>query len=267
MVQVKGVSVSQACRVIGLDRKSYRYEPKLKKDDEMIKRLLQEKARQYPRYGFKKIFGLLRQEGLAFNHKRAHRIYCELKLNLKRKPKKRLAPRTKQTLHQPAQLNESWSLDYMSDAFMHGRRFRTANVIDDCNREGLSILASTSLPSTRITQWLDNIAAWRDYPNKIRVDNGPENISSHFQKWAKKHNIEIIYIQPGKPAQNGYIERFNRSYREAILDSYLFNTIREVQRLTDEWLDHYNNERPHEALRNMTPRQYAQALQGGNSNC
>lgn len=267
MVASKGVSINQACRVMGLDKKSYHYEPKLKDDEEMIKTLLLKKAHQYPRYGFKKLFGLLRQEGYNFNHKRIHRIYCELKLNLKRPAKKRLAPRTKKTLEQPKSLNTSWSLDYMSDALMQGRRFRTANLIDDCNREALSILASTSLPATRITRWLDDIAAWRGYPDKIRVDNGPENISGHFQRWAKEHNIEIIYIQPGKPAQNGYIERFNRSYREAILDSYLFTTIAQVQSLTDKWLNHYNNERPHEALKNMTPRQYAEALLEQNSSC
>lgn len=231
----------------------------------MIKALLLEHAYQYPRYGFKKLFGLMRLDGHEFNHKRVYRVYCELKLNLKRKPKKRLAPRTKKVLRQPVTLNDSWSLDYMSDALTFGQRFRTANVIDDCNREALSILASTSLQSTRITRWLDNIAAWRGYPKRIRVDNGPENISKHFQQWACEHGIDIIYIQPGKPAQNAYIERFNRTYREAILDSYLFNNIREVQQLTDQWLRHYNDERPHEALKNMTPRQYAQVLSSENS--
>lgn len=232
----------------------------------MIADFLRSSARQYPRYGFKKLFGLLRQAGHKFNHKRVHRIYCELKLNLARKSKKRLAPRTKQTLLQPANLNDCWSLDYMSDALMNGRRFRTANIIDDCNREALGILASTSLPSTRITFWLDNIASWRGYPRAIRVDNGPENIARHFQEWADKHNIEIKYIQPGKPAQNGYIERFNRTYREAILDSYLFENTIQVQRLTDEWLAHYNDERPHEALKNLSPRQYARQLSVENSN-
>lgn len=202
-----------------------------------------------------------------FNHKRVYRNYCELKLNLKRRPKKRLAPRTLQTLIQPEQLNKCWSLDYMGDALMTGRQFRTANVIDDCNREGLGISVSFSLPSRRITKWLDRIAAVRGYPDSIRVDNGPENVSHFFQEWAQKHNIEIKFIQPGKPAQNGYIERFNRSYREAILDPYLFKDISQVQKLTDEWLTHYNEERPHEALNNLTPRQFAKKLCVGNSIC
>ena len=160
---------------------------------------------------------MIRNQGYCFNHKRVRRIYCELKLNLKIKPRKRLAPRTKVTLEEPKQVNQCWSLDYMSDALMNGNKFRTANVIDDCNRGALGILASSSLPSARITRWLDRLAEKHGYPDRIRVDNGPENLSKHFQQWAKGRNIEIQYIQPGKPAQNAYIERFNRTYREAVI--------------------------------------------------
>lgn len=226
----------------------------------MIKTTLQRLARKYPRYGFKKVFNLIRAQGLAYNHKRVHRLYCELKLHVRVKPKKRLAPRTKVTLVQPRQLNHCWSLDYMSDALDNGRRFRTANVIDDCNREGIGILAAYSLPAMRITQWLERLAAHRGYPTHIRVDNGPENVSKHFVNWATQHNIKVDYIQPGKPAQNGYIERFNRSYREAVLDMFLFQDIQHVQKLTDAWLKHYNGERPHEALNHLTPWAFAKQI-------
>lgn len=226
----------------------------------MIKSLLKELSTQFPRYGFKKLFGMIRDRGYLFNHKRVYRLYCDLKLNLKQKPKKRLTPRTKVKLAQPDRLNVCWSLDYMSDSLFYGRRFRTANVIDDCNREGIGILAAFSLPSTRITRWLDQLAEARGYPSKIRVDNGPENISTHLRKWAENHDITLQFIQPGKPAQNGYIERFNRSYREAVLDMYLFKNLKEVQRLTDRWLKHYNTERPHEALNNQSPLAYAKRL-------
>jgi putative transposase len=262
-----GASIERACRILNMNRKSYYYKAKLKEDDVMIQKLLKELAALHPRYGFKKMFALIRKLGHLFNHKRVYRNYCKLKLNLKRRPKKRLAPRTLQKLVQPERPNICWSLDYMSDALMTGRRFRTANVIDDCNREGLGINVSFSLPSRRITKWLDRIAESRGYPSAIRVDNAPENISKHFQEWAQSHSIEIKFIQPGKPAQNGYIERFNRTYREAILDLFLFKNIGQVQRLTDEWLQHYNDQRPHEALDNLTPRQMAKKLQAGNSIC
>ena len=193
---------------------------------------------------------------MTFNHKRIYRAYCDLKLNLKIKPKKRLAPRTKVQLTHPSKPNLCWSLDYMSDSLSHGRRFRTANIIDDYNREVLGIKVAYGLPAKQLTLWLEQIAETRGYPQQIRVDNGPENISKHFMAWASSRGIHIKYIQPGKPAQNAYIERFNRSYREAVLDMYLFRSIGEAQRLTNCWFKHYNQERPHEALGFMTPQQY-----------
>jgi putative transposase len=240
------------------------YQSKKKKDDDMIECFLKATATQYPQYGFRTLFGMLRNLGYRFNHKRVKRIYCKLKLNLKRKPKKRLAPRTAKTLHVPTKPNDTWSLDYMSDALSFGRRFRTANVIDDHRRECLGIKINFSLPSTSITDWLDQIADERGFPKVIRVDNGPENISSHLKNWAKTKGIDMLYIQPGKPAQNAYIERFNRTYREAILDQYVFDNLKEVRILTEEWLEHYNHERPHQAL-GMQPPILKRAVKRENS--
>ena len=245
-----------------MDRKLFYYTEKLKEEDAMIKSQLLNLSKRYVRYGFKKLFNMLRQLGYPWNHKRVYRNYCELKLNIRRKPKKRLAGRTKQVLDQPEHANICWSLDYMSDQLSTGKRFRTANLIDDYNREGLGINVAFSLPAKRITRWLDDIAQWRGYPKSIRVDNGPENISSEFSKWAKIHHIEIKFIEPGKPAQNGYIERFNRSYREEILDLYLFQSLRQAQQLTDKWLHHYNGNRPHESLNFLTPLQFAGLAKG-----
>lgn len=222
----------------------------------MLKKQLIELSTQHPRYGFKMLFHLLREQGCPYNHKRVHRIYCELGLNLKIKPKKRLAPRTAVTLTSPAQCNQCWSLDYMSDSLTNGRRFRTANVIDDCHRGCLGILTSFSLPAKRITRWLGQLAEKHGYPKTIRVDNGPENLAKDFKEWADTHDVDIQYIQPGKPAQNAYIERFNRSYREAVLDMYLFRNLKEVRQLTNEWLKHYNEERPHAALGYVPPIKY-----------
>lgn len=267
LIAIHGVSVSQACRAAAIDRKTFSYQPKKKTGDAMIENLLKNYSAQHPIYGFQKLFNLIRQKNYLFNHKRVYRIYCDLRLNLKIKPKKRLAPRTKIKLKQPENMNQCWSLDFMSDALTNGRRIRTANVIDDCNRSALGILVSFSLKSKRITRWLDQLALSRGYPNRIRVDNGPENISHHFQAWAKQHNIFIQYIQPGKPAQNAYIERFNRTYREAVLDMYLFRNIQEVQNITDTWLKHYNEERPHESLNNQSPMNFIKQLNQNFSIC
>jgi putative transposase len=243
-----------------LSRSSFSYKAKVS-DDSQIKQKMLDLADKHKRYGFRKIFHLLKKSGLPWNHKRVYRIYCELKLNLKRKPKKRLPVREKIALNQPAHMNHTWSLDYMSDVLISGKRFRTANVIDDHNREVLGIKASSSLPAKRITEFLDDIALLRGYPKELRMDNGPENISRVMKQWAQDHNVALKFIEPGKPAQNGYIERFNRTYREEILDMYLFRNIDEVQQLTDQWMREYNSERPHHSLGNLTPCEYV----GGNN--
>jgi len=219
----------------------------------MIKNKLLMLSAKHPHYGFQTLFGLLRAMGHCWNHKRVRRIYCDLSLNLKRKPKKRLAPRTAQVLNVPASAKHTWSIDFMHDVLSHGRRFRTMNVIDDYRRQCLGIKIAFSLPSTATTRHLDEIACVHGYPTFIRLDNGPEHIATHFKDWAESHNITLRFIQPGKPAQNAYIERFNRTYREAILDMYIFDNLQEVKRLTNQWIKHYNFERPHQALGMQPP--------------
>jgi putative transposase len=149
-----------------------------------------------------------------------------------------------------------WSMDFMSDSSRNQRRFRTFNVIDDLNREALGIDMAVSLPAGRITRYLDKLVGYHGYPLKIRVDNGPEFTGKTFIDWAKSHGITLDNIQPGSPYQNGYIERFNRTYRTEVLDLYLFNNLAQARRITEEWLTIYNTERPHEALSNMTPLEY-----------
>ena len=174
--------------------------------------------------------------------------------HLKRKPKKRLPARTARTLVVPEQMNQTWSLDFMSDALSNGRAFRTLNVIDDFNREALWIEVDTSLPAERVVRVLEQLLEWRGKPASIRMDNGPELISQRLESWAKEKNIALLHIQPGKPAQNAYIERFNRTYREDVLDAYLFDDLEEVRTITESWLEDYNTIRPHEALQGLPPR-------------
>ena len=184
-----------------------------------------------------------------------------MELNKRVKPKKRLPARNAVALVQPIKSNVCWSIDFMCDVLSNGRRFRTLNIIDDYNREAILIKPGMSLPATYVTRFIDQVASTRGYPNIIRVDNGPEFISNIFKKWADQNNIFIQYIQPGKPAQNSFIERFNRTYREDILDMYIFENISEVSEITNKWVRFYNSERPHESLGNRTPSGYA--LAGG----
>ena len=158
---------------------------------------------------------------------------------------------------QPDTANLSWSLDFTSDSLASGRAFRTLNVIDDFNREVLWIEVDTSLPTVRVIRTLEMIASWRGYPKKIRLDNGPEFISKKLAQWAIDHEVELAFIQLGKPTQNAYVERFNRTYREDVLDAYIFSSLQEVRDITEEWMESYNTTRPHEALGNLSPFQYA----------
>jgi putative transposase len=252
-----GASERQACRTVQLSRCAYRYQAK-KMADEPIAQELRQLAEKQPRWGCGKMSDYLRnQEGHAWNHKRIRRVYRALSLHLKRKPKKRLPARAPQILAAPDQRNQTWSLDFMSDALSTGRTFRTLNVIDDFNREALWIEVDTSLPAERVVRILEQLIGWRGKPVSIRMDNGPELISQCLECWAKEKHIELLHIQPGKPAQNAYIERFNRTYREDVLDAYLFDDLQEVRYITETWLEDYNTIRPHEALQGVSPRQFA----------
>jgi putative transposase len=256
VIKTHGLSERQACRMLKLSRSVYRYRGLPAKDEDLTNMLLRI-AEQQPRWGFKKMSQYLRNQGYPWNHKRIHRVYCELGLHIRVKPRKRLPMRTPRPLVPPQIANQSWSLDFMSDSLLNGRSFRTLNILDDFNREGLWIEVDTSIPAERVLRVLDMLALWRGYPEQLRLDNGPELISKAMANWAAQHQVRLAFIQPGKPAQNAYIERFNRTYREAVLDAYLFSSIEEAQAISEDWLEEYNAIRPHDALGGLPPYQYA----------
>ena len=251
-----GISERRVCRILDLSRCVYRYQAK-KMDDDQIEQELRHLAERKPRWGYGKMIDYLKNQGYGWNHKRIYRVYCDLALNLRPKPKKRLPARIAQVLAQPAQADQSWSLDFMSDSLSNGRAFRTLNILDDFNREALWIEVDTSLPAERVIRVLEMLLIWRSAPRQIRMDNGPELISHRLAAWAKEHHIELAHIQPGKPAQNAYIERFNRTFREDVLDAYLFNSLEEVRQIVEPWIEEYNLLRPHEALQGLSPHQFA----------
>ena len=194
-------------------------------------------------------------KGHRWNHKRVYRIYRELELNLRIKPRKRIVRERPEPLAVPETINQCWSMDFMHDQLSDGRSFRLFNVIDDFNREALAIDIDLSLPSERVIRALDQIIEWRGQPKAIRCDNGPEYLSGALQEWSTRKNIRIDYIQPGKPQQNAYIERFNRTVRYDWLTQTLFGSIEEVQDAATRWLWTYNNERPNMGLGGITPMQ------------
>lgn len=247
------VSTALACKACCVSRSAYYYRPKLRPGDKEIQSVLTVLATKHIRWGFDKMMLKLKQDGYGWNHKRVYRIYCEMGLNLRIKPKKRFPSREAKSLFQPLARNICWSMDFMSDSLYTGRRFRMLNVIDDYNRESLLIEPSFSLPANRVIQLLTELCEIRGYPEMIRVDNGPEFISNTFKQWAEEQGILIHHIEPGKPAQNAFIERFNKSYRTEVLDINWFTNLSEVKRLTQSWREIYNLQRPHESLAGFAP--------------
>ena len=255
------IPVCRACKLTGLPRSQFYY--KSLKDDSQVIDALQKLSSDHPTYGFRKLFAYLRRDGREWNHKKVYRVYRELKMNRRRKGKRRLPARIKQPLAQPPGINESWSMDFMSDSLVDGRKIRTLNIIDDCNREALAIEVDTSISAKRVIRVLKWLIAWRGKPKVIRVDNGPEFTSKDFELWCREQGIVIQYIQPGRPMQNGFIERFNGSYRREVLDAYVFFELYEVRKLTAEWIEEYNYRRPHEGLNNATPKEWLERFRSG----
>lgn len=255
-VQEKGVAIKLACEAFQVSQTCYRYQPKRKAENDVIANWLIRLTENRRNWGFGLCYLYLRNvKGFPWNHKRIYRIYKALELNLRIKPKKRLCREVPQALSVPEEINEVWSLDFMHDQLTDRRPFRLLNVIDDFNREALGIEVDFSLPAERLIRALEQIISWRGKPKIIRCDNGPENISGAVQTWASRRGIRIEYIQPGKPQQNAYIERFNRTVRYDWLAQQLFDTIDEVQDQATRWMWHYNHERPNMALGGITPNQ------------
>lgn len=242
--------------------RSAHYKPRmnLAQRDGAVVNALQTVVESNHRWGFWKCYGALRLAGQSWNHKRVHRVYCKLRLNLPRRTKRRVPKRIKQPLLAPETLNQTWAIDFMHDRLYDGRCFRTFNVIDESNREGLGIEISPSLPSTRVIAMLEQLIMQHGKPARIRCDNGPEFTSLALTHWCTEQGIELQYIQPAKPAQNAFMERFNRTYRTEVLDAYVFESLADVRELTEEWLVTYNTKRPHDSLGRVPPRTYLPRL-------
>jgi putative transposase len=217
---------------------------------------LNQNVSEHPQEGFWLSFYRMRNQGAWWNHKRVFRVYQTMGLSLRRKKKKRLPARVKEALQVPQTMNNTWSVDFVSDALTNKRKFRTFNVMDDYNREALHVEVDFSLPSRRVVYVLNRLTKMKGLPKKIRMDNGPEFIAKILNDWSRLKGIKFHFIQPGKPTQNAFIERLNRTYRESVLDAYMFDNLMEVRDQTDIWMKDYNYHRPHSALGYKSPKQY-----------
>ena len=261
LTEVHARPLRRSCECVGLSRAAW-YRPPLDwtvKDAEIIAALAQ-LVEANPSRGFWKYRKRLRKLQPMWNHKRIYRVYKAMNLNLRRTAKRRLPKRERVPLYVPKLADRVWSADFVSDALACGRRFRTFNIVDDFNREVLHIEVDTSINSMRLVRIFEQLQRNHGLPQVLRTDNGPEFLGEAFVQWAKANGMAIQYIQPGKPNQNAYIERFNRTFREELLDRHMFTRLEDVREAVYWWMIEYNEERPHDSLGDMTPIEYRQHI-------
>lgn len=249
------VSERRACELNAMDRSSYRYEPQADRDGELREKLI-ELARQKPRWGYRRLGVLLQRQGILVNHKRLWRIYQEAGLGVRRRERKHVE-RGKAGMPLLSRPNEEWSIDFISDALANGRAIRVLTVLDDFTKESLALEVDSCLSAPRVTRVLDQVIEQRGRPDAIRLDNGPEFTSRCFVAWAEERGIRLIYIQPGKPVQNSFIESFNGRFRDECLNANWFENMADARRKIEAWRRDYNQQRPHSALAYRTPEEFA----------
>ncbi len=257
LMTTRQLGVTRACGLIGISRSLYRYEAK-RPDDGPLKERLTELAGQKRRYGYRRLHVLLRREGWLINWKRTYRVYHEAGLMVRRRKRKRIAGVERQDKQVPTAPNQSWSMDFVSDGFVDGRRLRCLNIVDDFTKECLAIEVDTSLPGRRVVGVLERLAELRGLPRTITVDNGPEFVSKALDAWAYEQRLVLHFIEPGKPQQNAYIESFNGKFRDECLNEHWFLSMRHARAVIGNWRLEYNEERPHSSLDYQTPKEFVE---------
>ncbi len=252
------MSERRACKLLGVDRASYRYEPRPDRNAELREAVVN-LARQKPRYGYRRLHAVLERRGQAVNVKRVYRLYAEEGLAVRRRRRKRLV-RERAAEPRLIRANQEWAMDFIVDGLANGRMVRILSVVDAFTRECLALEADTSLGSGRVTRVLDRLIDERGVPENVRSDNGPEFTSRRMLGWAEERKITLVHIQPGRPMQNGHVESFHGRLRDECLNVSWFRTLNDVRLTIDRWRHEYNCERPHSSLDYRTPREFSIAM-------
>lgn len=254
---VMGLSERRACLIVGADRTMVRYRCRRPPDTELRGRLRQ-LANERRRFGYRRLFILLRREGEPSGINRIHRLYREEGLAVRKRRARRKAIGVRVPILLEARPNARWSLDFVYDQFANGRRFRVLNVVDDVTKECLGAIPDTSISGRRVARELTTIVARRGKPGSIVSDNGTEFTSMTMLRWAQEHRVEWHYIAPGKPQQNAFIESFNGRLRDELLNETLFTSLAHARAALLTWKDDYNTVRPHSGLNNLAPSIFAE---------
>lgn len=259
LVDVHEMSERRACSVIGADRTSIRYRSH-RPDDADLRERLRELASERRRFGYRRLHVLLRREGVVVNRKKVQRLYREEGLSVRRRKGRKKATGTRAPILVEARPNARWSIDFVHDQFVHGRRFRIFNVIDDVTKECLAAVVDTSISGHRVARELTNLIERRGKPTLIVSDNGTEFTSNAMLAWTEKTGVAWHFIAPGKPMQNGICEAFNSKMRDELLNETLFFGLVQARATVAQWVDDYNRNRPHSALGYQTPAEFAAQL-------
>ncbi len=250
-----GMSQLHACRLIGLERSTLRYQRK-RPDDATVRQRLRELAAERRRFGYRRLGWMLAREGHAMNHKKLYRLYHEERLMVRRRRGRKRALGTRAPMTLPYAINQRWSLDFVSDTLSDGRRFRILCIVDDFSRECLATVVDTSLGGVRVVRELEHLGFERSTPRVIVSDNGTELTSCAVLRWATGR-LDWHYIEPGKPVQNAFIESFNSKLRDECLNEHVFLTLAEARETIEAWRHDYNHLRPHGSLGALTPTEFA----------
>lgn len=255
-IEALDVSERRACQVIGQPRSTQRYDKQIPEDEELLRQRIIELASAYGRYGYRRVTALLRNEGWLVNHKRVQRIWREegLKVPQKQPKRGRLWLNDGSIVRlKPLFPKHVWSYDFMQDRTHNGVKFRILNVMDEFTRECLAVKVARSLTSHHVIEVLTNLFIERGVPVHIRSDNGPEFIAKRVRDWLEKLQVRPLFIEPGSPWENGYIESFNGKMRDELLNLEIFYSLKEAQVMIEMWRKHYNTVRPHSALGYQPP--------------
>lgn len=241
---------------MGLARSTKRYEALIEPEEQRVRKRLRELAHRYRRYGSPRLHILLAREGLVKNHKRTERLYREEGLTLRRRRPKRKTRTFRVPLTPVIQRNERWSMDFVHDSLVGGRRFRCLTIVDNFSKESPAIEVDTSLTGLRVVRVLERLKETHGLPKALRVDNGPEFISISLQLWALENGVELEFIQPGKPIENAFIESFNGKFRDECLNEHCFLNLKDAQKIIEDWRRQYNEIRPHSSLGGLSPKEF-----------
>jgi putative transposase len=258
----EGISERRAVRWTGFSRSTIRYRSR-RPPQEALRARIRELAGERPRWGYRRIHVLLRREGWAVNRKRVHRLYRDEGLAVRRRGRRRRSQVPRPVRDPIGQPGERWSIDFISDTLSSGRTFRCLAVIDEFSRECFALHAAHSIPAGRVVQVLERLRVERGLPKRIICDNGSEFTSRAFDAWAYSRDIRIEYIQPGKPIQNCFVESFLGSFRDECLNLHWFLSLADAKMAIERWRKDYNRVRPHSALNDLPPAEFALSFNPG----